>query len=148
MRNAVAFGLAAALLNIAVYHAIYWIMHWRFALITVIAGVLIGEAVRHGAQASKSLAYRWLSVGLTYLTAVATYSLALMEPAGTSRPVATALHSLVLPLVMLAARENVVTLILLGFGLHEAWKFSAPPYASIEGPFTVAAPTAAPNSSA
>ncbi|HEX7480495.1 MAG TPA: hypothetical protein VF331_22030 [Polyangiales bacterium] len=135
LRVALALGLGAALLNVAAYHAIYWLLHMRFALVSVTAGVLIGEAVRRGAKASKSLGYRWLAVTLTYLTAVTTYALALMDSTGSDNPAATMLRSLVLPFVMLAARENIVTLILLGFGLHEAWKFSAPPYAHIEGPF-------------
>jgi hypothetical protein len=134
-REALALGLGAAVLDIALYYAIVFLFHWRFLFIAVIAGVLIGTAVRRGARASTLLRYRWLAVVLTYVTVAATYAHALAEMSEVSGPVDAVLRSLYLPLVMLVWRKNLVTLILLGFGVHEAWKFSAPPYVLVEGPF-------------
>ncbi len=141
-REALAYGLGAALLSIALYYGIFFAWHIKFVFVAVIAGVLIGGAVRRGARVSNRLGYRWLAVVLTYVAVAATYAHALAELSEVTGAFDAALRSLYLPLVMLWWRKNLVTLILLGFGVHEAWKFSAPPYVHVEGPFLVTPPAA------
>lgn len=138
-RHAVLFGLSATLASIAAYYAIFLLTGFRFVFIAVLAGVFIGAAVRKGAHASKRLRYRWFSVVLTYLAVVATYAHTVAEMPFVTSGADAILRSLYLPLLMIAGQKNVVTLILLGFGLHEAWKFSGPPYAHIEGPLPTTA---------
>jgi hypothetical protein len=136
--NALGLGLGASVLSIAIFYAIYALAnHLRFVFIAVIAGVMIGSAVRRGARASNQVRYRWLAVVLTYVTVVATYAQALSEMPGVTNTMEAVLRSFYLPFLMLIGHKNLVTLILLGFGLHEAWKFSAPPYLHVEGPFEV-----------
>ena len=141
-RDALALGLGAALLSIGLYYAIFFVAHARFVFIAVIAGVLIGGGVRRGARATPLLRYRWLAVVLTYVAVAATYAHALVEMSVVTDVVDAALRSLYLPLAMLVSHKNLVTLILLGFGLHEAWKFSAPPYVHVDGPFSATPPEA------
>jgi hypothetical protein len=42
----------------------------------------------------------------------------------------------VLPGLMLAKLENLLGTVILGIGLYEAYKYSAPPRLAVEGPFT------------
>ena len=49
---------------------------------------------------------------------------------------------------MLASFDNLLGLAILGFGLYEAYKLSAPPQFVMEGPFTQAAARPAPAVSA
>jgi hypothetical protein len=147
-REALALGLAASVASIGLYYLIYAVTGmlmakpYRFVFIAVIAGVLVGSGVRRGARASSLLRYRWLSVVLTYVAIVATYAQALAEMPGVTSVFDAALRALYLPLVMIVGQKNLVTLVLLGFGLHEAWKFSAPPYVHVEGPFQAGLPEA------
>jgi hypothetical protein len=134
-RHSMLLGLCAGLLCVALYHAVYYLFEWRFVLVAVLAGVLVGSGVRKGARAGTQLRYRWLAVVITYVASAATYSQAILELPGQQAPLEAMVKSLYLPVMMLIERKNLVTLVMLGFGLHEAWKFSAPPYVNQEGPF-------------
>ena len=119
----------------ALYHAIYYLFDFRFVLVAVLAGVLIGSGVRKGARAGRLLRYRWLAMVLTYVGTVATYAHAIVEMPGSLSPLSVVGGAFYLPVRMLFEGKNLVTLVMLGFGLHEAWKFSAPPPLNQEGPF-------------
>jgi hypothetical protein len=133
--RAVRLGVGAALLAAALYYFVFAVWHMNFVLIAVIAGVLIGLAVRRGAQGNRAPRYRFIALGLTYLCVVSTYLPALLAMPGVSSPAMAAVRALYLPFLMLISMKNPVTLILLGFGLHEAWKLSAPPVVNVDGPF-------------
>lgn len=135
-RNALALGLLAAIGCIALYYAVFALLQMRFVFVAVVAGVAIGAAVRKAAHAGTLLRYRWLAVVLTYLATAATYAHSVLEMPDVGDPVQAFLRALYLPVLMVMHQKNLVTLVLLGFGLHEAWKFSAPPRARIEGPFS------------
>ena len=135
--RAIGLGVVAAVLSAAVYYAVFAIWQMNFVLIAVIAGVLIGLSVRRGAQGNRARKFRWIAVGLTYLCVVSTYYPALLALPGVDGPLSAALRSLYLPFLMLISMKNPVTLILLGFGLHEAWKLSAPHVVNVDGPFQV-----------
>lgn len=141
--TALALGLGAALASAALYYVVYLIWHSNFVLVAVLAGVLVGLAVRRGAQGSRLPRFRMMALGLTYLCVVSTYAPALMQMPGVDSPLQAALRSLYLPFLMLISMKNPVTLILLGFGLHEAWKLSAPHVVNVDGPFRVVKPSAA-----
>lgn len=133
--GALRLGGLAAIVSAGAYHAIYALWHLNFVLIAVIAGVAIGLAVRRGAQGNRALRYRFLALGLTYLCVASTYLPALLELPDVHSPLAAVLRALYLPFLMLVGLKNPVTLLLLGFGLHEAWKLSAPNVLNVDGPF-------------
>jgi uncharacterized paraquat-inducible protein A len=132
---AVRLGVAAAVLAAGTYYLVYSVWHLNFVLIAVIAGVLIGLAVRRGAQGNRAQRYRFIALALTYVCVVSTYVPALLEMSDVSNTWMAALRSLYLPFLMLISMKNPVTLILLGFGLHESWKLSAPHVLNVDGPF-------------
>jgi hypothetical protein len=134
--RAVRLGAGAAILTAAVYYAVYALWHMNFVLIAVIAGVFIGLAVRRGAQGNRARRFRFIALGLTYLCVVSTYLPALLEMADVRNLTVAVIRAVYLPLLMLISMKNPVTLILLGFGLHEAWKLSAPPVVNVDGPFS------------
>jgi hypothetical protein len=133
--RALLLGAAAAVGCVALYYGIFAALQMRFAFVAVVAGVAIGAAVRKGAHASQLLRHRWTAVVLTYLATAATYAHSLLELAEVHGLPDALVRALYLPAVMLMQQKNIVTLILLAFGLHEAWKFSAPPRLRIEGPY-------------
>jgi hypothetical protein len=133
--SAVRLGVAAAVLTASVYYLVYAVWHLNFVLIAVLAGVLIGLAVRRGAQGNRAQRYRFIALALTYLCVVSTYLPALLEMPDVSGTLMAALRALYLPFLMLLSMKNPVTLILLVFGLHESWKLSAPHVVNVDGPF-------------
>jgi hypothetical protein len=133
--RAVTLGLLAAIGCVALYYAVYAAIGMRFVFITVLAGVAVGAAVRKGAHASQLLRHRWAAVVLTYLAAAATYAHSLLDLPEVHGHGDAIVRSLYLPVLMVIQQKNIVTLILLAFGLHEAWKFSGPPRVRIEGPY-------------
>ena len=136
--RALLLGVPAAGASVAVYYAVLVALDMRFVFAAVLAGVAVGSAVRKGAEAGRHVGYRWLAVALTYLAATAMYAHSILELPSAPTGVNLVVHALYLPLLMLLQQKNIVTLILLGFGLHEAWKFSAPPRVRVEGPFPTA----------
>jgi uncharacterized membrane protein len=132
---AVRWGIGAALVAAGVYYAVFAVWRMNFVLIAVIAGVLIGLAVRRGAQSNRAQRFRFVAVGLTYLCVVSTYLPALIAMPDVPDAFHAGLRALYLPFLMLISMKNPVTLILLGFGLHEAWKLSAPHVVNVDGPF-------------
>lgn len=138
MLRAFGFGLLAALACSGLYYLVRVIWGSNFALIAVLAGVTVGLGVRRGAQSNRATRYRVLSLGLTYACVVSTYAAALLEMPGVDDLLSAGLRALYLPVLMLIGMKNPVTLILLGFGLHEAWKLSAPALVNVDGPFSSA----------
>jgi hypothetical protein len=134
----VAFGLgaAAALACAAVYYSVHAAFRVNFVLVAVLAGAAVGLSVRRGARSSRLRRYRFMALGLTYLSVVSTYAPALLEMPDVDNVFQAGLRALYLPVLMLIAMKNPVTLILLVFGLHEAWKLSAPPIVHVDGPFS------------
>jgi hypothetical protein len=132
---ALAFGVAAAVATAGLHYLISVMFHANFVLSGVLAGVLVGLGVRRGAQGNRAQGYRWLALSLTYLTVVSTYVAPLFAMPDVSTMLGAALHALYLPGLMLLTMKNPVSLIMLGIGLHEAWKLSAPHVLNVDGPF-------------
>lgn len=137
--HAVLGGLLAAGLSGGIYYAILSLFEIRFTLVAVLAGVMVGTGVRRGRGYRVPVPYRLLALALTYLAVVSTYAHSVLDLPEVSSPWAAWIGSLVLPLRMAIEGKNIVSLILLIFGLHEAWQFSAPPVANVEGPFETSA---------
>lgn len=134
---AVAAGLGAAILAVALYYAVLAAFSVRFLPVAVLAGVMVGAAVRRGRGYHVSMPYRLYAIGLTYLAVVSTYTHAVLElPTATSSWQAW-LDTWTLPVRMAAEGKSLVTLVLLSLGMFEAFRFSAPPLAKVEGPFDV-----------
>lgn len=133
---ALASGAACTL----VYYAIWDLWSVRFSLIAVIAGVIVGNVMRRFAGLGSRTLARWLAVSITYLSVVATYVHSVLEQAANAPLWAVLRASLLLPFGMIYEGSNVVTLVLLAFGLHEAWQFSRAPSVHVAGPFQAVEP--------
>jgi hypothetical protein len=136
---ALAFGLGAAVAGAAIYYGIVAATGYELGLVAIVVGVLVGKAVRRGAGARSGWQYRGLAVFLTYLAMTATYVPLVLKQSGVHTLLGACLLSLMLPALMLVDFSNLIGLIILGIGLYEAYKLSAPPRFVLEGPFTQAA---------
>ena len=98
----------------------------------------VGKAVRLGAGTAAKKRYRALAMLLTYLSITGTYVPYAFESAEDVSLVLAMVIAFIAPFLMLLSMENIMGLVILGIGVYEAWKLSAPPDVVVQGPFTLA----------
>jgi hypothetical protein len=145
---ALLYGSGAAAVGAAIYYAIVAATGLEIGLVSIVVGVIVAKAVRRGAGARRGWHYRALALALTYMAITATYVPVVLKQSSVHSVIAAAFVALILPGLMLASFDNLLGLAILGFGLYEAYKLSAPPQFVFEGPFTQATAQPAPALSA
>ena len=135
---ALIYGGVVAALGAAAYYAIAAGTGMEFGLIAIFVGLGVGKAVRLGAGTAAKKRYRALAMLLTYLSITGTYVPYAFESAADVALVAALVIAFIAPFLMLLSMENIMGLVILGIGVYEAWKLSAPPDVVVQGPFTLA----------
>lgn len=159
--RALLFGFGAALLGSVVWYAIRAATGYEIGLVAVFIGIIVGMAVRKGSMSAGGRKYQILALVLTYISitmanipeiisAVAKSgdASASAASAASSAPPSTIefivalgfLFLLAFVSPFLAGFENILGIIILGFGLYQAWKINTRQDLSIQGPFTVVSP--------
>lgn len=136
-------GLGAGILGAAVWYAVRAITDYELAIISIGIGYAVGKAVRWGSRGKGGWLYQLLAVFLTYSAIVSTYVPLIVKSAmegqtGSPSPllyVVAFVISYAAP--FLAGLENIVGLLIIAFGLWEAWKFNRRVEAVVTGPYTV-----------
>jgi len=128
--RAVALGTGAAVLGALVYFGVRALTGYELGLIAIGVGIAVGLAVRTGAAGSRHRGFRFLALGLAYVSIAVTYVPALIQAAegarvGVGLLISAALIALAVPFMMLAHGE-IMSVVILGIALWEAWRFSAP----------------------
>ncbi|CAA9339179.1 MAG: hypothetical protein AVDCRST_MAG68-2862 [uncultured Gemmatimonadetes bacterium] len=142
--KALAFGIGAAVAGFVVYYAIAKVTGYELSLISILVGFMVGRAVSEGSGGRGGKRYQALAMGLTYLSITATYIPMIMaqatgEVAGSGTAVLLAFSEvLALAMPFLMATENPITLLIIGFGLYQAWQMNARRQLDISGPYNVA----------
>lgn len=137
--------LLAAALSTGLYYALYAALDgFRFQLIPIVAGVLVGTAVRRTCGLYQPTWLRLSAVVATYVATTLTYIPVLLSQAHVPDGFPVVFEALRLPFVMarhllVELDKNVVTLVLLGAGLHEAYAFSSKAALKVDGPYDVGA---------
>lgn len=143
--KALAAGLAGAAVGSALFYVVETISGYRIGLIAIAAGFLVGHGARWGTDGRGGLLAQILAVGLTYSAVAFSYLPAVLEhnagQIGIGELVPVTLFLLALPVRM--GIESPLGLLIVAFGLYEAWRITAAPRLAITGPFQVApaAPT-------
>lgn len=130
-------SVLGAAASVGAYYAVLAVTGFRFILLPILAGVVIGSLANRGNRAGTRPWLRGVAVLLTYVATALTYLHALRDlPDYESLPRAVS-YALVLPLDMAMQFKNVVSLVLLALGLHEAFAFSGMRPLKVLGPFPV-----------
>jgi hypothetical protein len=138
--RAVGAGSLAALLGFGIYFIIKAATGYEFGLIAVLIGVMVGAAVRWGSGGSGGWLYQTMAMFLTYNSITLTY--VHIDPDEWMDHFASHLaEAYVLPFTM--GFQNVVGLIILAFGLYQAWRINKKARVEISGPYR-ASPKAPP----
>jgi hypothetical protein len=145
--RAVLLGTAAGFAGWCVYFAILKLTDYQLGIVAILVGYLVGRGVNKGSAGRGGRTYQVLAVLITYVAITASYlPLILTEMAkrgsvGAGGWIAAEIMALAYP--MFAITESPIGLVILGFGLWQAWTLNQAVELSVQGPFTVAgAPTA------
>lgn len=166
--RAALFGFGAALVGAVVWYAIRAATGYEIGLVALFIGIIVGMAVRKGSMSAGGRRYQILALILTYISitmanipeiisAVAKSgesSASAAATAASSAPPSAVefivalgfLFLLALVSPFLAGFENILGIIIIGFGLYQAWKINTRQDLSIQGPFTVISPQPQANS--
>lgn len=139
-------GIGAGVVGSALYYIVEKISGYQLAIIAIAVGFLVGRAVRWGTGGRGGLVYQILAVGLTYAAIAFSWLPFVLErnqdPITIGELVPLTTFMLGLP-IRIGLESSPFSLVVIGIGLWEAWKFTAPVPLAITGPFTAAPPAPA-----
>jgi hypothetical protein len=163
--RAVLAGCAAAAVGSGLYYAVRAIIGYDLSLVAIVVGFLVGGAVRWGTRGKGGRAYQILAVFLTYMAIAFTFLPPVLEnvrdhakdkegaAAKAANPQAPlpvsdalmglgALTLVIAAVPVLVGFKSPILLLIIGFGLWQAWKMNRRAVLSIAGPLQIRQPAA------
>ena len=145
--QALTYGVGAAVAGAAVYAAIMIYGNMQLSLVSIAIGWLVGKAVRTGSRGRGGWRYQLLAALLTYAAICTAYGATLWSEFETRSPetaVFLILNAYRLP--FLGGFENVLGILIIAFGVWQAWQMNTPLKVEITGPHAIGSgPHAAPS---
>ncbi|HET6230088.1 MAG TPA: hypothetical protein VFE05_08465 [Longimicrobiaceae bacterium] len=129
-------GTGAAVLGAALYLAMVYFLNVEIGLVAILVGWLVGKAVRKGAGGRGGVPYQVTAAVLTYLAILTIYVPYQLGQGG-------ALFPALLVAPVAEGFKNVLGILIMGFGVLQAWRMTAPARVSVTGPYRVGADRAA-----
>jgi hypothetical protein len=145
--KALAFGAAGGLLGAAAWYAVRVLSGgYQLALIAIAVGWLVGRGVNLGTAGRGGVGFQVLAVLLTYTSIVMQYVPDIWQGLAQSQQFAGPARVLALVIAVPLAfavpffglPQNVIGLLIIGFGLMQAWRMNARPQVAFSGPYRVA----------
>ena len=137
--QAALFGLGAAVLGGAIYGAVMAYAHVELALISIGVGIVVGKAVRKGSGNRGGWRYQLLAAALTYAAIAGAYAFSKYHLMG--EPTGEGLSNLVFSAYRLpfaGGAENILGMLIIGFGVYQAWQMNRGIDLEITGPHPLA----------
>jgi len=141
------YGIGAAVAGAAIYYAVIALLNLEIGIVAILIGYMVGVAVRKGAGGGGrryqvlALILTYLSVGLAYtplgLSSVSNEPMAVLIISG-----AVMVVSLPVMAIIGSGASGILSAIIIGVGLQQAWRMTAAPVVSVKGPFRVGATSA------
>jgi hypothetical protein len=130
-------GLIAGAVGSSLFYLVAKISGYQLSIIFIAVGFLVGRAVRWATGGRGGVIYQVLAVVLTYAAMAFSWVpfLAEREPASPGVLDVLLQTPVILSLPIVIGIERPFSLVILGIGLWEAWKFTAPVELAIAGPF-------------
>lgn len=132
-------GIGGGVVGSALFYLVEKISGYQLSIIAIAVGFLVGRAVRWGTGGRGGLIYQILSVALTYVSIAFSWLPFVLERNRESIALADVLPLtlFMLGLPIRIGAESPFSLVVIGIGLWEAWKFTAPVPLVVSGPFTM-----------
>jgi hypothetical protein len=131
-------GVAAGAVGSSLYYIVEKISGYQLALIAIAVGFLVGRAVRWGTGGRGGVLYQVLAVVLTYVAIAFSWLPGVLERNDVGLVDLVPLTTYLLDLPIRHGMQSPMLLVVIGIGLWEAWKFTAPVPLAISGPFPAA----------
>lgn len=137
--QAALFGVGAAVLGGAIYGAVMAYSGWKVGLISILVGIIVGKAVRHGSGNLGGTPYQFLAAVLTYAAIAGAYTFTAyhMLPAPDGADIAALIFS-AYRLPFAAGVENILGILIISFGVYQAWQLNRGLQLEITGPHPLA----------
>ncbi len=137
--QAALFGTGAAVLGGAVYGAIMAYSGWQIGLISIGVGIVVGKAVRKGSGNRGGWRYQLLAAFLTYTAICGAYAfVAYHEAANPTLATALGLIIIAYGIPFLGGAQNILGILIIGFGVYQAWQLNRGIAIEITGPHPLA----------
>lgn len=150
--KALAFGSAGGALGALLWYGVRALSGYEVGLIAIVVGWLVGRGVNLGTGGRGGVGFQILAVLVTYTSIAMQYLPDVwkalhesQELEGAARVVAFVIavpFAFAAPFLM--GFQNIIGILIIGFGLWQAWQMNARPKVAFSGPFRVAAPPAVP----
>ncbi len=137
--QAVLFGSGAALLGGAIYGAVMAYAQSQWGIISIAVGFLVGKAVRKGSGDRGGWRYQLLAAALTYAAVCGAYAFAVyhsIEEPTVGTVVGLIILSYRLP--FMGGAENILGILIIAFGVYQAWQMNRGISLEITGPYPLA----------
>ncbi|MEO5821951.1 MAG: hypothetical protein ABIT71_15725 [Vicinamibacteraceae bacterium] len=134
-------GLGAGAVGSTLYYLVAKISGYQLSIIAIAVGFLVGRAVRWATGGRGGVTYQVLAVVVTYIAIAFSWLpfLAENEPGALGITDVVLQTPFILSLPVMIGLERPFSLVIVGIGLWEAWKFTAPVPLAISGPFAAKA---------
>lgn len=137
--QAALFGLGAAVLGGAIYGAVMAYAHLEIGLISIAVGMIVGRAVRKGSGNFGGRQFQFLAAALTYASICGAYAFFSYQQLG--QPTGDELSTLIFSAYRLPfaqGAENILGILIIGFGVYQAWQINRGFVIAISGPHPLA----------
>ena len=131
------FGGGVAAIGGAIYGAVMAYAHLELALISIAVGWAVGRAVRLGSGQIGGLFYQCLAAGLTYAAICGAYAFLLYQQMGFPSDQLDALIFSAYRLPFAGGTDNILGIIITGFGVFQAWQINQGGHLALTGPHSL-----------
>jgi len=142
--KALLLGFGASLVGAFVYWAVIRFFNLEIGIVAVLNGWMVGKAVRRGADGRGGRLLQVAAALLTYASVAMAYlPFALRDGGGLG--IGMLIPALALPVMVILGSlpGGLISALIIGFGMMQAWQLTGTPPVDIQGPFRVGSGTAA-----
>lgn len=129
-------GAVAAIIGGTAWGLVTYYTHWQLGIVAVFVGLGIGRFVRTGSGGLGGPVFQAIAVGWTYLAIAGSWIPVMLKGQDDVDWFAIVSTALAEP-VRIAAKGDILGLLINGFAIYEAWKVTRRPAIQITGPFRV-----------
>ncbi|MCE9602817.1 MAG: hypothetical protein K8S21_11490 [Gemmatimonadetes bacterium] len=136
--KALLLGFGAALVGAVVYWAVIRFFNLEIGIVAVLNGWMVGKAMRVGAGGRGGRVLQVFAALLTYLSVGMAY-VPLVTPASAPIGLSMLISAFVIPIgvVFASLPGGLISALIIGFGMMQAWQLTGTPTLVVQGPFRV-----------
>lgn len=146
MLKAVLYGLGAAVVGAMIYYAVMEYLDLEIGVVAILIGFMVGYAIRNATAGQGGRKFQILAAGLTYFAVALAYAPFSLRGTTTGVGAEAALgvgggllFVLLLPIVVIIGSmpSGLISALIIGIGIRQAWSMTAGAHVLITGPFKV-----------